>query len=70
MDRNRANSVLITGVLAVLAIFAACVFILLALDSMPATALVLGWAVAATLPFVMRGVNMRLLLRQPLSHPH
>lgn len=63
MNLNRESSVLIAGVLAVLVILTACVFIWLAFDSMPAIALVLGWGLAATLPFVMREVNLRLMPR-------
>lgn len=63
MNRIRESSVLISGVLAVVVIFTACVFIWLAFDSMPAFALVLGWAAAATLPFVMRELSLRLLSR-------
>lgn len=59
MNPSRGSSVLIAGVLVVIAIFAALVFVWQALASMPAMALVVGWGVAAMLPFAMREVSLR-----------
>lgn len=70
MNLNRESSVLIAGVLAVVVILAACVFIWLVFDSMPAIAIVLGWAVAATLPFIMREVSLRLMPRRRILMRH
>lgn len=63
MNSSQESSVLIAGVLAVVVMLTACAFIWLAFGSMPLVALVLGWSVAASLPFVMREVSLRLRLR-------
>lgn len=70
MNRIRESSVLISGVLVVVVIFAACAFFWLAFDSAPAFAVLLGWAVAATLPFVMRELSLRLMPRRRVLFRH
>lgn len=70
MNLKRESSVLIAGVLAVVVILAACAFIWLAFDSMPAIAVVLGWGVAATLPFLMREASLRLMPRRHILLRH